>query len=232
MAIRYAIYNNNLSPDPNDHKAVVLSTNTIGMDDIVEKMINMGSTVTKADTISVMENFQSTLKNALVDGYNVNLPFGNYFLTIKGVFNGKTDFFDPTRHQILVKIAPGLALKEITKLGIPVQKDIAHVLKPEILEFTDINTGEKDSIVTPGGLGQILGANLKFNTEIAEEGIYFIPDSGGEPTKVQIVGTLKPSSLLFIIPPELIAGEYFIEVRAIINNEMRIGNYNKGLSVS
>ncbi len=232
MPIRYALYNNHLTADPNDHTAIVFPVKTIGMGEIIEKIANRGSTVTTADVISVFENFQEALKESLLEGDNVTLPFGNYSLAIKGSFNGKTDSFDPNRHHIAVKVAPGAKLRKITQQEISVHKETANVLKPEVLEFTDINTGEKDSIVTPGGMGQILGTNLKFNTEIADEGIFFIPDTGADAIKVQIIGTLKPSTLLFIIPTELLAGEYFIEVRSIINNEMRIGNYNKELSVS
>ncbi len=48
--------------------AHVISSRQVDLDEVIERMIDRGSTVTKADILSVMEDFQSTVENLLSEG--------------------------------------------------------------------------------------------------------------------------------------------------------------------
>ncbi|MGD8782206.1 MAG: DNA-binding domain-containing protein [Ignavibacteria bacterium] len=232
MPIRYSLRENHLTPDPNDYMASVSPTRTVEIKDVIERMIQRGSTITKADILSVMEDFQKVLESFIYEGASINLPFANYNTTsIKGVFEGKTDIFDSNRHHISINLLPGRDLKQFLKNGIPVEKQETVIPQPNVSEFTDFSTGQRNTTITPGGMAQILGHRLKVNPEVEEEGIYFIKDDNTE-FKVTIIGQNKPSTLMFMIPFEITTGEYTLEVRTKTGNTVRVGRLGATLTAA
>ena len=51
MAIRYALFENHLTSDPDDYTAQVRITGSADLDVIAQRMIDQGSAVTKAETV-------------------------------------------------------------------------------------------------------------------------------------------------------------------------------------
>ncbi|MGD8780627.1 MAG: DNA-binding domain-containing protein [Ignavibacteria bacterium] len=231
MPIQYSLRENLLTPEPNDFMATVTPTRSVEMNDVIDRMIERGSTVTKADILSVMEDFKKVLEVFIEEGASVILPFAHYTASIKGIFEGHDDIFDSKRHQISININPGKDIKALLKKGISVEKQKTVIPSPNLTVFTDFNTGEKNSIVTPGGIAQILGHMLKFSSDIEEDGIYFVKEDGTE-TKVAVVGQNKPSVLMFLIPAELTSGECSLEVRTKVGENIRSGKLRNTLSVA
>jgi hypothetical protein len=58
MPLRYGLVENQLTSDPDDYMAVTLDNYTKGIDDIVERMISRGSTVTTAEALGTLEEFK------------------------------------------------------------------------------------------------------------------------------------------------------------------------------
>lgn len=230
MPIRYSLRKNPLTPDPNDYMATITSTRSVEMNDVIDYIIDRGSTVTKADILSVMEDFQEALAVFIRQGASVVLPFSHYTASMKGKFDGPDDIFDSTRHSVAINIKPGKLIREVLKKGLTVEKQEAFTPSPNLSEFTDFNSGEKNSTVTPGGMAQILGYRMKFNPGIEENGIYFVKEDGTA-TKVTIIGQNKPSELMFLIPQELTSGVYTLEVRNKVGKSIRSGKIGTPLSV-
>jgi hypothetical protein len=82
-------------------------------------------------------------------------------------------------------------------------------------------------------MGQVVGHRLKFDPEDAAQGIFFVADDGTE-TKVAVVGRNKPAELIFMVPGDLDAGEYTLEVRATLHgsNDVRVGALEAPLTVA
>jgi len=82
-----------------------------------------------------------------------------------------------------------------------------------------------DSTLTPGNIGTLNGARLKFDPDQADEGLYLLPTSGGATVKVTTFQRNKPGQLIFLNPTGLAAGDYFMEVRARVRGttELRSG---------
>jgi len=57
MPINYVLFENNLTSDPTDYMAMVQPTGTAELEDVIERIIQQGSTVTRPDIVSVMEDF-------------------------------------------------------------------------------------------------------------------------------------------------------------------------------
>ena len=89
---------------------------------------------------------------------------------------------------------------------------------PVILEFLNVNTNTVNSLVTPGGIGQIVGEELKFNPQNAQEGVFFISSAGVE-TKTTVFATRTSGKLVFNIPAALAVGNYTLEVRRAYTKE-------------
>ena len=230
MPIHYSLFENYLTADPNDYIARVSPTRIAELEDVINRMIERGSTVTRADIVSVLEDFEKALQSLLSEGANVNLPFANYSAGIKGVFNGQTDTFDSSRHKMQINVQPGKSIKAYFATNAVCEKDETLLPQPNPIDFVDLSSGERNSIITPSSMGQVIGSKLKFNPDVAEEGIFFIATDNSE-TKVTIVGKNKPGELMFLVPA-LTSGEYHLAVRSGFGEEIREGRLKSTLSVA
>jgi hypothetical protein len=216
MPIKYYLQPNPVTPDPNDQSARVLPNASLTLEDIIAKMMQRGTTVTEADTRAVLNLFFDVVSDEVADGNFVNLPLANIRVGISGVFTSITDSFDPSRHSIRATLSPGLLLSEKMQ-KVRLEKTLQPLPSPVILEFLNINTNTTNSVLTPGGIGQIVGEELKFNPNNPQEGIFFVAADGTE-TKVQIIASRTEGKLVFSIPT-LPAGNYTLEVRRAYTKE-------------
>jgi hypothetical protein len=216
MPIKYYLQPNPVTPDPNDQSARVLPNASLTLEDIIAKMMLRGTTVTEADTRAVLNLFFDVVSDEVADGNFVNLPLANIRVGISGVFTSITDSFDPSRHSIRATLSPGLLLSEKMQ-KVRLEKTLQPLPSPVILEFLNINTNTTNSVLTPGGIGQIVGEELKFNPDNPQEGIFFVAADGTE-TKVQIIASRTEGKLVFSIPT-LPAGNYTLEVRRAYTKE-------------
>jgi hypothetical protein len=216
MPIKYYLQPNPVTPDPNDQSARVLPNASLTLEDIIAKMMQRGTTVTEADTRAVLNLFFDVVSDEVADGNFVNLPLANIRVGISGVFTSITNSFDPSRHSIRATLSTGLLLSEKMQ-KVRLEKRLQPLPSPVILEFLNINTNTTNSVLTPGGIGQIVGEELKFNPNNPQEGIFFVAADGTE-TKVQIIASRTEGKLVFSIPT-LPAGNYTLEVRRAYTKE-------------
>jgi hypothetical protein len=231
MPIEYTLRENRLTSEPGDYMAMVTSTRTADYEEVIDRVVRQGTTVGKADAISVIENTLVAVKDLLIEGANVNLPFANFSCSIKGTFNGPEDTFDPSRHQIVINVNATKELRDVIRQDVSVSKQEMMVPTPNLVEYMDFNTGERNSVVTPSGMAQISGNRLQFDATDPEQGIFFIASDGSE-TRVGVVGRNMPSTLMFLLPAGLTTGEYALEVRAKMGDAIRTGSLNSVLSVA
>jgi len=233
MSINYVLLENRLTTDPDDYMARVQPVGTADMETIIERMIQQGSTVTRADIVSVLEDYHTAIENLVLEGMNVNTPLANFGVSIKGIFQGVTDTFDPARHQLSAAVTAGARLRKTLRERGQVAKQETAKATPNLLEYVDLNTGERNGPLTPGGMGEIIGHRLKFDPTDLQQGIFFIAEDGTE-TRVAIVGQNKPGDLMFLVPDSLTSGEYRLEVRTVFKggSEIRSGALDVTLTVS
>ena len=211
MAIKYALYPNHLTEDPHDHMALVQDQRTRTLDDIVERMVKRGSTVTKADILSVLEDFQQTIVELVVDGDSINTDLFRITASISGVFANAKDSFDSSRHQINLNVYAGWLIQQIIS-RLTVEQVEAVTPRPSLKILRDITTGSINESLTPGGPAELDGDRLKFDPEDPGQGIFLI--SNGTETRAETIIRNMPGNLIFMVPDDIVAGEYQIEVRA------------------
>ncbi len=232
MPIHYALFENNLTSDPDDYAAIVQSADSADLDAVARRMIERGSTTTRADIMAVLEDAIGACESVLLDGRRVN--FGGLvelFPRVKGVFTGPTDTFDPTRHSLDVGANPGSRIRKTVRDDATTVKDEAVKPAPNPIEYRDIASDTTNDQLTSDNIGQLTGSRLKYDEVAADEGIYIIPTGGAE-VKVTTVQKNKPSQLVFLVPT-LLPGTHNIEVRARMpgSTPLRIGRLDATLTV-
>ncbi len=213
--------------------ALVQSTGTAELEDVIKHIIQQGSTVTRPDIVSVLEDFFTAIESMVLEGMNVNTPSANYGASIKGIFDGQADGYDPSRHQIAPKVTAGKRYRKAIKEQAQAAKQEAVKPKPNPLEYTDINSGERNSVLSPGGMGQVIGHRLKFDPADPEQSVFFMAPDGSSSTRVDVVGKNKPGELMFMVPDSLSPGDYMLVVRAGFGeDDVRIGALETTLTVA
>ena len=108
---------------------------------------------------------------------------------------------------------------------------------PKNMEVKDVVSGKTNDILTKGGVVQLVGSRLKFDAKDAVQGIFFVPETG-EAVRATVIAENKPARLVAIIPADLPADTYYIEVHTKIlegnksGKTLKTGRFNKALSVA
>ncbi len=211
MPIKYYLQPNPITPDPNDQSARVQPITALSQEDIITAMSRRGTGVTETDMRAVLNLFFDVVTDQVADGNNVNLPLVNIRPSITGIFTSVTDSFDQSRHTKRATLSAGLLLTQKMQRA-SVEKVLQSLPAPVLLEFLDVNSGLANSKLTPGGIGTIVGEELKFNPANEAEGIFFV-DNNGKAARVSVIATRTEGKLLFSVPTDLKAGNYNLEVR-------------------
>ena len=233
MAIKYYLQSNPITTDPNDQSARVVSNHVHDVDSIIVEMLRRGSTITEADARAVLKVFFEVVTDEVAEGNNVNLPLVNIKPGIGGVFINATDSFDSSRHIKKANLSAGILLNQKMNLA-TVEKITQPTSAPVLIQFTDVNKQTTNSILTPSGIGQIVGEELKFNPANALEGIFFV-DNTGSATKVTVIASRTEGKLVFSIPASLTTGSYILEVRkgyGKTSQVLRAGSFSDTLQVA
>jgi hypothetical protein len=215
MALKFALFENHLTSDPNDYMAVVQDLQSKSQEDVIDLMVGRGSTVTKAEALSVLEEYAAAIFLLLKDGYAINTPIFNLSPSVKGVFSGPDQSFNPASHSVKINITAGARLREVgPKVTVERIKGASPQPDPEYLD--DLGSGTRNDLITSGNIAQLRGSRLKFDPEDPAQGVFLIAADASE-TRMTTVARNKPGQIDFLVPT-LAAGDYKLEVRAIILN--------------
>ena len=210
--LKYSLRENLLTPAPDDYMAQVVDVRSYTLDEIIDLMMDKGTTLTRADVAATLQVYGEVCSSLIKDGAALNTPLMNTALSISGVFNGANDIFDKKRHTVNLNITAGTLLRDaVTK--VKCEKTEGVSTDPYITEVTDIVSGKVNEVLTKGGVVQLVGSRLKFDAKDAAQGIFFVPETG-EAVRAAVIAENKPARLMAIIPADLAAGTYYIEVRS------------------
>ena len=234
--LKYALRENLLTPEPNDYMAQVTDSQSYNLEKIIDKMIERGSTLTKADITATMQIYTETICSLLEEGFQINTPLINTSMSISGVFDGATDSFDSSRHNVNINITPGTKLKE-TLSKVKTQKVEAASTDPFVTEVKDIVSGKVNESLTKGGILQAVGARLKFDNSDEAQGVFLVPETGSA-VRCGVVAENKPARVMAMIPADITAGTYYLEIRSKMDSSgkatknLKVGRFNKALTIT
>jgi len=238
--IKAYLYNNALTDDPNDFVARVVSERSLGVDDICTAAVTRGGSDVPAAAMShAVKLFLKEMGYQLCDGFGVNADgWFNVSAAIKGSFYSPSERFDSASHSVSFDFNQGARLRkeletaEVQILGVAETGGFIALV-------VDIKTGSVNDTITPNRNLRITGQKLKIAGENAANGIYFVPQGGGERVKVDPTDIVdnNPSELI-VFTPALTAGAYKLEIVTqfsagnVILKEPRTAVFDKILTVA
>ena len=234
--LKYALRENLLTPAPGNYMAQVADVRSYTLDEIINLMMEKGSSVTRADAAAVLQVYGEVCALIVANGSALNTPLFNTSMSISGVFDGANDSFDRRRHAVNLNMTAGTLLRDALA-SVKCEKTQIASTDPYITEVKDVVSDTVNAALTKGGIVQITGSRLKFDAKDETQGIFFVPETGA-PVRATVVAENKPARLTALIPQTLDAGIRYIEIRTKLldNNKslktMKTGRFAKPLTVT
>ena len=230
--IKYALRENLLTADPDDCMAQVTEARTYTQEDIAAEMLKRGSSLTAADIAAYQKLEVEVCKDIIADGGNLSTPLITTNFSITGVFANQTDSFDKARHAVKLNVNAGAELRAAVQSA-KVQKVEGNSTDPYITGVTDKVTGDT-STIKAGSVMEITGSRLKFDASDAEQGVFAL--TANDEIRCSTVIENKPARLMVLLPADISAGDFTVEVRTKIGSDrktqktLKKGGFSKTLT--
>ena len=211
--IKAYLYDNLLTPDPNDFTARVSSERSLSVADICHSAATRGGAdVSDAAMSHAVELFLKEMAYRLCDGFAVNTGYFTAMPVVRGVFLNPNETFDPQRHTLQFQFTQGeLMRREIEN----VEVEIMGVAETGLYigQVEDMKSRTVNEVLTPGFNLRVTGTKLRVVGDKPGVGIFFRETATNTATKVDEgdIVVNNPSELMIIIPA-LPAGTYQLEV--------------------
>lgn len=230
MPIRFALYRNPFQKKKEELVARVLPRACAGDREVIDMILLRNNGLTRSEVMAVLEEYTVALEYLLQDGQSVHTSLVKLDASIKGKFRDAQDRFDPKRHKVCLNASPGKRLRKLLK-GAKAYRQEPSSPQPYIESFQHFDTQLPAHTFLQGIPVRLRGSYLKINTEREDEGIY-LKAQNREVWKVRQLMTNFPGELLFIMPDDIPAGTYQIEVRCRVGNstELRSDVYGSSLN--
>ena len=230
--INFGLYKNSLTNGKGLFRAIVLPQRTCDLNDIINRMIEQGTTLTRQDVMAVLDLFFSTVVLLILEGCNVLTPLVNPGVSIKGNFDSQHDSFDASRHRVEPRVNASVQFRRKLQMMARVQQQKANRPMPQPEEYINPNKGDDNGMLTRGGGAKLRGRELQFEAEDPNQGIFLIAEDQSR-TRIETMLHNTQRELIFLIPNTLASGAYMIEVRSLYGTEhIRSGFLEGTVSVS
>ena len=211
--IKAYLYDNLLTPDPNDFTARVSSERSLSVADICHSAATRGGAdVSDAAMSHAVELFLKEMAYRLCDGFAVNTGYFTAMPVVRGVFLNPNETFDPQRHTLQFQFTQGeLMRREIEDVEVKIMGVAETGLY--IGQVEDMKSRTVNEVLTPGFNLRVTGTKLRVVGDKPGVGIFFRETATNTATKVDEGDIVinNPSELMIIIPT-LPAGTYQLEV--------------------
>lgn len=211
--IKAYLYDNLLTPDPNDFIARVSSERSLSVADICHSAATRGGAdVSDAAMSHAVELFLKEMAYRLCDGFAVNTGYFTAVPVVRGVFLNPNETFDPQRHTLQFQFTQGeLMRREIEDVEVKIMGVAETGLY--IGQVEDMKSRTVNEVLTPGFNLRVTGTKLRVVGDKPGVGIFFRETATNTATKVDEgdIVVNNPSELMIIIPA-LPAGTYQLEV--------------------
>ena len=211
--IKAYLYDNLLTPDPNDFTARVSSERSLSVADICHSAATRGGAdVSDAAMSHAVELFLKEMAYRLCDGFAVNTGYFTAVPVVRGVFLNPNETFDPQRHTLQFQFTQGeLMRREIEDVEVKIMGVAETGLY--IGQVEDMKSRTVNEVLTPGFNLRVTGTKLRVVGDKPGVGIFFRETVTNTATKVDEADIVvnNPSELMIIIPA-LPAGTYQLEV--------------------
>jgi len=196
MALDYALVENKFGEG---FTAIACPGRSLTRDELIDRMTARGTTITKTDLLAVFNLADEEISKAAANGESINLPLLNTSFSLSGVYDSAMDVFDGNRHKLNLNLTKGVLLREAEK-KVKLVKTSAVAPLPNIMEVKDFRSGTVNDRLTPDGVVEARGFNLKIDGDDPACGLWFVSEDGLQQMKAEIFIENKPSKITAFIP--------------------------------
>lgn len=186
----------------------------ISTQQLVKEMSNYNSSFTEADLAGMLSVLNTVVTNKLMEGYNIEFPFGSVFPSVSGTCAGIQDSFvlGQGNHQLSFGFLANATTKQAVMAGLKykqLQPDSSN--EARLYRLSSLTDNAKESHELSLSAGKILrlhGRNLTFDFDDAAQGV-FLENEDGKNRMERF--TRAGSNIIDLpIPDDLAAGDYTV----------------------
>jgi hypothetical protein len=212
--LNVVLYDNALTPDPNDRTGMVKLNGTWYNTTVARKIVEQRSELRYETILSILNVADELKRTAIATGYSVIDGVSHMRPAVAGPFRGDAAQYDPAVNKKSVNMSPAPELHralEASKVAVIGPAPTG----PVINRVEDIYSNTENSMLTPGRNLRIYGQRLRIaGDDPAVIGVWFVgADETGLRVRVDDRDLVdnQPSTLTLIVPP-LVPGGYFVEI--------------------
>ena len=208
------LYDNPLTPEPNDYSGRVQLNGTLYNPDIARKIVEQRSEFRYETILNILQIADDVKRTAIATGNSVIDGVTQMRPSVSGRFEGAAASFNPAIHTkgVSMSASPELrksiAASKVVVLG-------AVTVGPVINRVEDLYTGAENGVITPGRNLRIYGQRLRIaGDDPTVIGVWFVAAAeSSERTRLDDRDLVdnEPSKLTLVVPT-LPAGGYFVEI--------------------
>ncbi|MFA8451282.1 MAG: DNA-binding domain-containing protein [Bacteroidales bacterium] len=222
--MEYTLFENKLTKD-NEDDFIAKHVNSIieNSADLLETITGPGSILKETESKAVIEAYWKTIIKYIQKGHEYRDEWISVSLNIAGTFENKDARFDRESHEIRVGVVPNKRIKKAAREINPhyVDPDFDRAIIENIYDFA---SDTDNDTLSPGGVVEVKGRNLKIHEGPVGAGVFLINKESGDEVVIQKMRDNEPRTLRFVVPT-LEAGTYRLEIRnsARESRKLRIG---------
>lgn len=206
------LYHMPLTGRTDDRIGRVVSTGTRTIDDLIKVAVKRRTGLNATTLRASYDILKEVATEEVCEGASVEFGLGYFKIVVSGLFYGDNASWNPSRNSIKAVAVPTSEFRQTAK-GTPVQMRGMASTGAFINTVTDVNTGEVNTRLTPGGGVNLKGSKMKIG-KLPGEGIRLIRQDNGDEIWIPMnsVLTNESSKISFIVPATLTPGDYLISI--------------------
>jgi hypothetical protein len=224
MGIPYYVYQVTLGQQSR-HLGRLLLKGTCGQEALVDRMLSMGSSLTKPDITAVLQLLVSAVGQLCKEGHRVDLEgLVKITPTLGGEFDGRSDVFQAPRNSLYLTAQVSKALNQRFSGEARAEKAVVEPLRPVLIRVVDSEADPGTTSLSTGHIISVTGKHLKFDPSRAEEYLRLVdarnPD---EFVAVPKFHKITQRELVFRLPEAAFTEGYFEVASSLGSTSLRVG---------
>ena len=222
MGIKFQIFSTKLAGEAR-YVARITQKDNYDQAMLVDRMVEMGTSVSRGDVESVLGLFQKAVERVCGEGSTVSLDgFVRFAPAIGGVFDSVADGYLSTRNSIYVNARVSSVFNNRFAKVTGVEKISASFKSPGLSCVVDLASDSINEKVTPGNIVSLEGERLKFDPENAAEYLRFVnADDSNQTAAITKFQKFTDKELVFLMPTVSFTRGYFELANAMNTAKVR-----------
>jgi hypothetical protein len=234
MALKIAVLKNHLPTCPSPYIVRSVNPETVEYDRFLDIMAAGRTTLSRTDIMAAMQLFKEELQKQLTEGKTVKTPTGSFFLNAAGSMESLDESYLPNdsekNHEVRLHHKNDKDFEEAVLANLKITREERPDFQSPVVYSVAV-AGEEGSTLRSGGIINIKGLRLRFDSKDASQGVFFVDSSGAE-VRCSVYPLMLPGTIMATVPAGLAAGGYSLVLRAAVNGKDVKASSFKGLTVA